>query len=302
MKSPGAVRGSLERLFDRVAERHGARILQVFTILALLTFYIPLAQVVIFSFNAAPNIITWNGFSLQWYVRPAGGTATLRALFSDDAMMEALKNSFLIGLAVTAASLLIGTPAALALVRYRFRTKQYLNLMLYTGLVIPSIVMGLSILVFITFLNDLYLWPYLGVWWETGYLSIIVGHVTFCIPIVIVVLMVSLREFDRTLEEAAMNLGANEWTTFFTVTLPLIKPGLVSAALLSFTFSFDELIVTLFLKGQGVETLPVVMWSTLVKKIPSPELNAASTLILGIAILFTVAATKVQKGGTLFRF
>ena len=99
-----------------------------------------------------------------------------------------------------------------------------------------------------------------------------------------------------------MDLGANEWTTFFTVTLPLIKPGLVSAALLSFTFSFDELIVTLFLKGQGVETLPVVMWSTLVKKIPSPELNAASTLILGIAILFTVAATKVQKGGTLFRF
>jgi len=148
----------------------------------------------------------------------------------------------------------------------------------------------------------LYLWPYGHVWWDTGYLSIIVGHVTFSIPIVIVVLIVSLREFDRSLEEAAMNLGADEWTTFFHVTLPMIKPGLVSAALLSFTFSFDELIVTLFLKGQGVETLPVVMWSTLVKKIPSPELNAASTLILVIAIVFTLLANRVQRGGTMFRF
>ena len=185
--------------------------------------------------------------------------------------------------------------------RYRFGTKRYLNLMLYTGLVIPGIVMGVSILVFITLLNDLYLWPYAHVWWETGYLSIIVGHVTFSIPIVIVVLMVSLREFDRSLEEAAMNLGANEWTTFFRVTLPIIKPGIVSAALLSFTFSFDELIVTLFLKGPGIETLPVAMWGALVKKIPSPELNTASTLILAIAIVFTFLAGKVQKGGTLFR-
>ena len=297
-----AARGPLERFLDRLAQRHGRKILAGVTTLVLLTFYVPLAQVVIFSFNASPNIISWGGFSLQWYVKPAGGPTTLRALFNDDAMIDALLNSFLIGLAVVGASLALGTPAALALVRYRFASKQYLNVMLYTGLVIPSIVMGLSILVFITFLNDLYLWPYGRVWWETGYFSIIVGHVTFCIPIVIVVLMVSLREFDRSLEEAAMNLGANEFTTFFHVTLPIIKPGIVSAALLAFTFSFDELIVTLFLKGQGVETLPVVMWSTLYKKIPSPELNAASTLILGIAIVFTVLATRVQKGGTLFRF
>jgi len=170
------------------------------------------------------------------------------------------------------------------------------------GLVLPSIVMGVSLLAFITFLNDLYLWPYLHVWWDTGYASIIVGHVTFSIPIVIVVLMVSLREFDRSIEEAAMNLGANEIQTFFRVTLPIIKPGLVAAALLSFTFSFDELIVTLFLKGQGVETLPVVMWSTLSRKIPTPELNAASTVILALAVLFTLLANRVQKGGTMFRF
>src|SRR4030067_2167257 len=129
------------------------------------------------------------------------------------------------------------------------------------GLRLPSIVMGVPLLAFITFLNDLYLWPYLHVWWDTGYASILVGHVPVSIPIVIVVLMVSLREFDRSIEEAAMNLGANEIQTFFRVTLPIIKPGLVAAALLSFTFSLDALIVTLFLRGQGGETLPVVLWS-----------------------------------------
>jgi len=296
------VRGRVERFFDRVAERHGARILQIFTLLVILTFYVPLVQVVVFSFNKDNNIVYWSEFSLRWYLPGPRGTEEVRALFGDIDMMKAIVNSLIVGLATTGLSLVLGTPAALALVRYKFRTRRFLELMLYTGLVIPSIVMGVSILAFITFLNDLYLWPYLHLWWETGHVSIIVGHVTFCIPIVIVVLMVSLREFDRSIEEAAMNLGANEWVTFFRVTLPIIKPGLVSAALLSFTFSFDELIVTLFLKGQGVETLPVVMWSTLSRKIPTPELNAASTLILGMAILFTVLASKVQKGGALFRF
>src|SRR5207245_6451531 len=122
----------------------------------------------------------------------------------------------------------------------------------------PSIITVLSLLVFIPFMYDLYLGPYLGQTWDYGYASIIVGHVTFCIPIVIVVLIVSLKEFDRSIEEAAMNLGADEITTFLRVTVPNIMPGLISAALLSFTFSFSEVIVTDFLKGQGIETLPVV--------------------------------------------
>lgn len=294
-------RGRLEVAFDRLSERWGRLLLLGFTGLVLVAFYVPLAQVVVFSFNDSPNIIQWGGFSLKWYYQPRGTVENLRALFNDQAMIDAMKNSFLVGFVVTALSLLIGTPAAMSLVRYRFRTKRYLNLMLYTGLVIPSIVMGVSILVFITFLDDLYLWPYLHVRWETGLLSIIVGHVTFCIPIVIVVLMVSLREFDRSIEEAAMNLGANEWSTFFRVTLPVIRPGLVSAALLSFTFSFDEVVVTLFLSGQGVQTLPVAMWGALFKKIPSPELNAASTVILVIAIIFTLVTNRLQKGGALFR-
>jgi len=267
----------------------------------LAAFYVPLAQVVVFSFNHDNNIINWSSFSTRWYLSPKG-TSEVRSLFSDPDMTGALWNSLGIGLAVTLISLAVGLPAAMAIVRFRYGSKPFLNLMLYTGLVMPSIIMGISILMFITFLNDLYLGPYAHSQWLLGYSSIIVGHVTFCIPIVIVVLIVSLKEFDRSIEEAAMNLGADEITTFLRVTVPNIMPGIISAALLSFTFSFSEVIVTDFLKGQGIETLPVVFWATLSKKIPTPELNAASTLILGLSALFVLVSNRIQKGGTGFRF
>ncbi len=295
-------RGRFEKWYDRIAARHGKTLLRIYAGLIIAAFYVPMAQVVIFSFNHDNNIINWSSFSTRWYLSPKGPTE-VRSLFSDPEMMSALYNSVFIAIGVTLISLLVGVPAALGIVRYRYGSKSFLNVLLYTGLVMPSIIMGVSILVFITFLNDLYLNPYLHFQWLTGYASIIVGHVTFCIPIVIVVLIISFREFDRSIEEAAMNLGADEITTFLKVTIPNIMPGIVSAALLSFSFSFSEVVTTIFLKGQGVETLPVVFWATLSKKIPTPELNAASTLILGLSILFVLLANKVQRGGaTLFRF
>src|SRR5947209_5102177 len=290
-----------ERLFDSLASWRGPGILRAYTFVALAAFYIPLIQVIIFSFNHDNNTIVWSYPSLRWYVSPPG-YQEVSSLFGDTAMIGALSNSIGIGLVVTAISLAIGLPAALAIVRYRFSTKPFLNLMLYTGLMIPSIILGLSLLVFIRLVDDLYLWPYLGVTWDFGYASIIVGHVTFSIPIVIVVLIVSLREFDRSIEEAAMDLGANEITTFFRVTIPNIMPGIVSAALLAFTFSFSEVVVTLFLTGAGIQTLPILFWAQLSKQIQTPELNAASTLIIGLSIVFIVLANKVQRGGTLFRF
>ena len=294
-------RGALERAFDRVAARWGSVLLLAFTVLALAAWYVPLAQVALFSFNHDNNNIIWSYPSLRWYL-PSRGYEEVRALFGDAEVLGAIASSFEIGITVTLISLAVGVPAAMAIVRYRFESKPFLNLMLYTGLVIPSIILGVSILVFVRFLNDTYLWPYLGTTWAFGFWSIVVGHVTFCIPIVIVVLLVSLREFDRSIEEAAMNLGADEITTFFRVTLPNIKSGLISAALLAFTFSFSEVVVTLFLKGGGIETLPVVIWATLSKHIPTPETNAASTLVLGISIVFVLLANKVQRGGTLYRF
>jgi len=290
-----------EELFDSIASWRGPGILRAYTFVALAAFYIPLIQVIIFSFNHDNNTIVWSYPSLRWYVSPPG-YQEVSSLFGDTAMIGALSNSIGIGLVVTAISLAIGLPAALAIVRYRFSSKPFLNLMLYTGLMIPSIILGLSLLVFIRLVDDLYLWPYLGATWDFGYASIIVGHVTFCIPIVIVVLIVSLREFDRSIEEAAMDLGANEITTFFRVTIPNIMPGIVSAALLAFTFSFSEVVVTLFLTGAGIQTLPILFWAQLSKQIQTPELNAASTLIIGLSIVFIVLSNKVQRGGTLFRF
>src|SRR3989449_1072687 len=290
-----------EQLVDSIASWRGPGILRAYTFVALAAFYTPLIQVIIFSFNHDNNTIVWSYPSLRWYVSPPG-YQEVSSLFGDTAMIGALSNSIGIGLVVTAISLAIGLPAALAIIRYRFSTKPFLNLMLYTGLMIPSIILGLSLLVFIRLVDDLYLWPYLGVAWDFGYASIIVGHVTFCIPIVIVVLIVSLREFDRSIEEAAMDLGANEITTFFRVTIPNIMPGIVSAALLAFTFSFSEVVVTLFLTGAGIQTLPILFWAQLSKQIQTPELNAASTLIIGLSIVFILLANKVQRGGTLFRF
>src|SRR5207245_11540288 len=135
---------------------------------------------------------------------------------------DALRHSIIIGISVTVMSLLIGIPPALSIVRYRFGTKPFLNLMLYAGLVMPSIILGVSLLVFVRFLNDAYLWPYLGQTWDYGYASIIVGHVTFCIPIVIVVFIVSMREFDRSIDEAALHLVAAEVRTFLRVLLRII--------------------------------------------------------------------------------
>src|SRR3989454_3341677 len=214
-----------EQLFDSLASWRGPGILRAYTFVALAAFYIPLIQVIIFSFNHDNNTIVWSYPSLRWYVSPPG-YQEVSSLFGDTAMIGALSNSVLIGLVVTAISLAIGLPAALVI----------------------------------------------------------------------------LREFDRSIEEAAMDLGANEITTFFRVTIPNIMPGIVSAALLAFTFSFSEVVVTLFLTGAGIQTLPILFWAQLSKQIQTPELNAASTLIIGLSIVFIVLSNKVQRGGTLFRF
>ncbi|OGS49453.1 MAG: hypothetical protein A3K68_04245 [Euryarchaeota archaeon RBG_16_68_13] len=289
-------RTPLERAFDLVAERLGKRLLGVLTLLVLVTFYVPLSLVVVYSFNSGSNVVAFESFSLKWYLDPGGGS-----LVTHSELLSGMRTSLIVGVASTALSLVLGTLAALALARYRFVVANFVNLMVYTGLVIPSIVLGLSLALFRVFLNDYFLFPVLGTTWEFGYGSIIIGHSTFSIPIVIIVVLIGMREFDRTLEEAAMNLGANELTTFLRVTLPVIKPSLISAALLAFTFSFDEVIVSIFTQGQGVVTMPVMMWSLLTRRVVTPVLNAASTVILVMSIVFVLTTNKLQKGGALFR-
>ena len=180
---------------------------------------------------------------------------------------------------------------------------------MYLGLVIPSLILGVSLAILIRFLNYYLLAPLsLGygfgdAWhWDYGLWSVVVGHTTFNIPLATLVLLISFREYDWSLNEAAMNLGADEITTFLRVTVPNIMPGIISAILLGFTFSFDELPVTLFLYGQDVITVPIFIYGLIAKKTISPRVNAASTIVLVLSLAFVAITTKIgKKGGQLFR-
>jgi spermidine/putrescine transport system permease protein len=268
-------------------------------------FFVPLVVVGIFSFNDIDSLNHFNGFSLDWYL----GSPTRDGLAQDPVATLSIFYSFVIALLSSLIAVFFGLMAAFALVRYKFRSRGVLQSAMYLGLVIPGLILGVSVAILINFLNYYVLAPLsLGygfstpLQWEFGLASVVVGHATFNIPLATLVLMISFREFDRTLEEAAMNLGADEITTFFRVTIPNIMPGIISALLLGFAFSFDELPVTLFLTGGDVQTIPVFIWGLLAKKILSPRVNAASTIVLVISIIIVLITLRVARsGGKLFR-
>jgi len=295
-----------ERSLDVIAEKGGKAILGGITTLMLLMFFVPLIIVAVFSFNSANDLNHFSGFSLDWWFK---GTGKRDALLQDPNALQSIGYSFLIAFLSSAFAVAIGMLAAYAIIRYKFRGQGILQTSLYLGLVIPSIVMGLSLAVLFRFLNYYVLGPLsLGYGfptpfqWDFGLATIIVGHTTFNIPLATLVLIISFREFDRTLEEAAMNLGADEITTFLRVTLPNIMPGIISAMLLGFTFSFDELPVTLFLAGGGVQTVPMIIYALIAKKIITPRVNAMSTIVLVMSFIFVLATTRLgKKGGQMFR-
>lgn len=294
-----------ERILDVVAEKGGKLILGGITTLMLLFFFVPLIIVAVFAFNSLDSLTTFGSFSLDWWV----GSATRDGLFEDEAAMRSIWYSVVIAFGSSLLAVLFGLLAAFAITRYRFRAKGVLQTLMYLGLVIPSLIMGVSLAILIRFVNYYLLGPLsLGygfaglVQWDFGLASVIVGHTTFNIPLATLVLIISFREFDRTLEEAAMNLGADEITTFFRVTLPNIMPGIISAVLLGFTFSFDELPVTLFLYGGDVITVPVFIYGLIAKKIISPRVNAMSTIVLLLSLVFVLVINRMGKrGGQLFR-
>ncbi|MGQ0797819.1 MAG: ABC transporter permease subunit [Methanobacteriota archaeon] len=299
-------RAGWEKALDVVSEKAGRYILGFVTLVMLLFFFVPLIIVAIFSFNGGIDTVILQGFSLDWWI---GGNPTRDGLFEDEASLGAIFYSFVIAGASSLIAVFVGLLAAFAITRYRFRARGVLRSLMYLGLVVPSIVLGISLAILIRFVNYYVLGPLsLGfnaptpLQWEFGLASIVIGHTTFNIPLATLVLIISFREFDRTLEEAAMNLGADELTTFFRVTLPNIMPGIISAILLGFTFSFDEVPVTLFLVGGNVQTLPVLIWGLISKKILSPRVNAAATIVLVLSFVFVFVMTKLGKrGGQLFR-
>ncbi len=237
--------------------------------------YTPIVILVVFSFNASRFVTVWDGFSLRWY----------RELFQDEAMLAALKNSLIVAVTSTLTSTVFGTMAALVMERRVFRGKLAFDALLYLPIIIPDIAMAVMLLVF-------FVMSRIGL----SLITIIISHVAFNISFVAVVVRARLAGFDRSLEEAAQDLGANELQTFWHVTLPLLMPGIMGGALLAFTLSLDDFVITFFTAGVGSTTLPLRIYS-MVKLGITPEINAVSTLLILASMTLVVVSLLLQRKG-----
>ena len=237
--------------------------------------YVPIIILVIFSFNSSRFVTTWAGFSFRWYGE----------LFRNEAMMVALKNSLIVAVASTLISTVFGTMVALAMERRRFVGKMAFDALLYLPIIIPDIAMAVMLLLF-------FVWANIGL----SLITIIIAHVAFNISFVAIVVRARLVGFDRSLEEAAQDLGANELQTFWYVTLPLLMPGILAGALLAFTLSLDDFVITFFTAGVGSTTLPLRIYS-MVKLGITPEINAISTLMLAASMTLVMASLFLQRKG-----
>ena len=233
-----------------------------------LFLHLPILVLVAFSFNASKFSVEWTGFSLEWY----------RRLLERDDILHGLRASLIVGVAATVISTLLGTFIALALARHKFKGRRVLEALLYVPIVTPEIVTGISLLIL-----------YVLIGFPLGIATITIAHVAFCISFVVVVVLARIEGMDESLEEASMMLGADEITTFWKVTVPQLWPGILSGALLAFTMSFDDFVITSFVAGPGSSTLPLVVYS-MVRRNIEPSINAISTLILvGTTVLIYFA-------------
>jgi spermidine/putrescine transport system permease protein len=236
--------------------------------------YLPILILIIFSFNTQKLNIRWEGFTLAWYEK----------LFHDNQVLLATRNTLIIAVVSTLVATIIGTMAALALQRYRFRGYNLSETLLYVPVVIPEVVMGISLLAFFAMVN-----------FSLGIVTITLSHIAFNIPFVALVVRARLHGFDKSIEEASMDLGANELITFWRVTLPTIMPGVLSGAMLAFTLSLDDYVITYFTAGPGSTTLPLRIFS-MVRFAVTPEVNALSTVwILIVFILLFIGEYAARR-------
>lgn len=252
------------------------RFLTAHGILGYLFLYAPIVILVAFSFNASRYASSaWRGFTLRWYAE----------LFRNEALGAALRNTLIVAGASTLISTVFGTMVALAMERYDFRGKLAMEGALYLPIIIPDIAMAVMLLLF-------FVLTHIGL----GLTTIVISHVAFNISFVAVVVRARLAFFDISLEEAAQDLYANEWQTFRRVTLPLILPGILGGALLAFTLSIDDFVITFFTAGPGSTTLPLRIYS-MIKLGITPEVNALSSMTLLVSMVLVIVSLVLQRGG-----
>jgi len=253
----------------------------------------PILLLVIFSFDNSRSVAEWRGFTLQWYNNIFNNIAGSEARFSTSLMIDSLGNSLIVAFFATTIATSIGTMVALSLARGNYPGKKILDSVLYLPVVIPEITQGISLLIFFNLIFDF--WGSLtGSRPQPGFGTIIISHVAFNISYVAIVVRARLADMNPRYEEAARDLGANEWKTFWRVTFPLILPGVLAAALLAFTLSLDDFVITFFTAGVGTTTLPIFVYG-LLKLSVTPEINAISTLIL-IASTVLIGISLAMQG------
>ena len=243
--------------------------------------YIPMLILVIYSFNASRLVTVWAGFSTKWYVE----------LFQDQQLLDAAWMSLKIAFLTASMSLVMGMLASLALVRLgRFRGKMSFAGMITAPLVMPEVITGLSLLLLFVAMEKSFGWP-----GGRGMLTIWIAHVTFSTAFVTVILSSRLKEIDRSLEEAGMDLGASPLKVFFVITIPIITPALLAAWLLAFTLSLDDLVIASFVSGPGSTTLPMKVFSSVRLGI-SPKINALASIIIALVSLGVLTAGWIIRG------
>ena len=263
-------------------------------ILVYIFLYAPIVVLIIFSFNSSKTNIVFEGVVNQG---PCGPFYWFCVLFRNDEVLGAAQNTLTIAFISTIVSTIIGTMAALALSRHEFPAKTLSETSLYIPIVIPEIVMGIGILVLLSavfrFINTT-----LGLEGDArlslGLWTVIISHIAFSIPFVTLVVRARLQGFNKSIEEAAMHLGANEWVTFWRITLPSIAPGVVSGAMLAFTLSLDDFVITFFTTGPGATTLPIYVYG-LLRRIITPEVNALSTVWIVTVFLVLLISQRLER-------
>lgn len=231
--------------------------------LVMLITYLPLLMVVVFSFNDSKLTVGWKGFTLHWY----------QELFRDAALMEALGNSILLGVLSCLFAAVIGTLGAIGMARVHFKTKGMMEYMSTIPMIVPEIILAMA---FMAFFSTLGL-PF-------GMVTLVIAHTAFCIPYVFMMVKARLVGIDKSLEEAARDLGASPARTFWDITLPLIMPAVLSGCILAFAMSFDDVVISLFVTGPTLSTLPIKVYTQL-KTGVTPEINALCTVILLVVMI-----------------
>ncbi|HEX4741764.1 MAG TPA: ABC transporter permease [Caulobacteraceae bacterium] len=244
--------------------------------------YAPLITLIAFSFNDSKRNIVWRGFTLKYYA----------LTFADADLIQAFVNSLTIAFISTVVSLILGAMTALLLWRFRFPGKPALEGALGLPIVVPEICMGVAMLVFFT---EILPWPTEAPW-PLNLGSIIISHISFSFSFVAVVVRGRLASFDRSMEEAARDLGAGEWRIFREILVPHMRPGLIAGGLLAFTLSLDDFVITFFTSGPDTTTFPIKVYS-MVRFSVTPEVNAASTLLIVITVALTALALRLQGPG-----